>query len=754
MDTSSVSARKLRRLESKKKKAAAFLQLIGQLPVPNSTPAQKMDQVRGDGESQNALQTEDVLTEMRNAMRERQKKSMQKPKVFLTLENTVAFRPLPEEPINKDELPPLYVMDLQQLLLNGIQGNMASYKPRWCKILRVGKVSSVILILVEGLSYSDYIENKHFFPYITETFPDYVEMISPAQYSQTIDSELYNVPLSVSQLKKVNVRVPKSIRAVVSSKIATLESKPGEKLSRKCLLLSTYQMMLEGYPLPIHTNDGKYKNFVFSKQTYKQVTDASPLFALDCEMCLTSIHKNELTRVSVVAEDGILLYDTLVKPRNKIINYLTRFSGITKEMLESVTTRIEDVQKKLQEILPADAILCGQSLNSDLVALKMFHPYVIDTSVIFNLSGNRNVKASLRKLSSFFLNRNIQGSKDGHCSTEDALATLDLVKLKLSKGLEFGDATLNGIYFPDIQTYFMEEVDNSCKALTENVEKEIPEKKNNSVVIHDKGDDNGIMTEKRLSNVVSEQIDKSVDIPSRVSVKRDLDGNDKNTNNIDNVKTLTGGDSRNTASSCSSDSSCEESEKEECNEPPSSKKARTCEPNQALSVSNDSVQELSREKLDILIEECVGDMYQSTTKKVKIQQSCLFSQQNSVHVQHSFFKLVYDSGRSACLIDRAATTEQYARDPIEKLTVSTDTEARRCAKSMVQSKEFIWARFHSYAEENNSDCNKQKLMKKIDNRVRSVMKHAKPNALVTVVFTGRENYQNTPHNMATFVSST
>ncbi|KAI8742049.1 RNA exonuclease 5, partial [Biomphalaria glabrata] len=370
MDTSSVSARKLRRLESKKKKAAAFLQLIGQLPGPNSTPAQKMDQVRGDGESQNALQTEDVLTEMRKAMRERQKKSMQKPKVYLTLENTVAFRPLPEEPINKDELPPLYVMDLQQLLLNGIQGNMASYKPRWCKILRVGKVSSVILILVEGLSYSDYIENKHFFPYITETFPDYVEMISPAQYSQSIDSELYNVPLSVSQLKKVNVRVPKSIRAVVSSKIATLESKPGEKLSRKCLLLSTYQMMLEGYPLPIHTNDGKYKNFVFSKQKYKQVTDASPLFALDCEMCLTSIHKNELTRVSVVAEDGILLYDTLVKPRNKIINYLTRFSGITKEMLESVTTRIEDVQKKLQEILPADAILCGQSLNSDLVALK------------------------------------------------------------------------------------------------------------------------------------------------------------------------------------------------------------------------------------------------------------------------------------------------------------------------------------------------------------------------------------------------
>ena len=32
------------------------------------------------------------------------------------------------------------------------------------------------------------------------------------------------------------------------------------------------------------------------------------------------------------------------------------------------------------DFLPDDAILIGQSLNFDLVSLKMFHPYVIDTS--------------------------------------------------------------------------------------------------------------------------------------------------------------------------------------------------------------------------------------------------------------------------------------------------------------------------------------------------------------------------------------
>ncbi len=33
----------------------------------------------------------------------------------------------------------------------------------------------------------------------------------------------------------------------------------------------------------------------------------------------------------------------------------------------------------------------------------MFHPYVIDTSVIYNLAGNREIKPSLRRLSAQFL---------------------------------------------------------------------------------------------------------------------------------------------------------------------------------------------------------------------------------------------------------------------------------------------------------------------------------------------------------------
>jgi RNA exonuclease 1 len=47
-------------------------------------------------------------------------------------------------------------------------------------------------------------------------------------------------------------------------------------------------------------------------------------------------------------------------------------------------------------------------------------------------------RRSLKELSSRYLQRFIQNDEKGHNSIEDAIASLDLVNLKISKGESFG----------------------------------------------------------------------------------------------------------------------------------------------------------------------------------------------------------------------------------------------------------------------------------------------------------------------------
>ena len=63
----------------------------------------------------------------------------------------------------------------------------------------------------------------------------------------------------------------------------------------------------------------------------------------------------------------------------------------------------------------------------------MMHPYIIDTSVIYNTSGERRKKTKLARLAAEFLSESIQTGKDGHDSIEDSWSALRLVQLKLQK---------------------------------------------------------------------------------------------------------------------------------------------------------------------------------------------------------------------------------------------------------------------------------------------------------------------------------
>jgi RNA exonuclease 1 len=119
-------------------------------------------------------------------------------------------------------------------------------------------------------------------------------------------------------------------------------------------------------------------------------------------------------------------------------------------MLEPITTTLQDIQKKLVGILNPHTILLGHSLNSDLTALKLTHPYIIDTALLFPHPRGPPLKQSLKFLSQKFLGREIQkghgttGPGAGHDSIEDARTCLDLVKQKCEKGREWGSGDVAG----------------------------------------------------------------------------------------------------------------------------------------------------------------------------------------------------------------------------------------------------------------------------------------------------------------------
>lgn len=357
---------------------------------------------------------------------------------------------------------PLMVDDVQYLLMSALMGSNTPYRPdRWCVFEKANKVSHSVILVIEGLTSYNFMANESLFVKTKGIFEHQLEVVLPKYQKNCLLEELCYVPLTQSHREKL-IKKYGSLEAAINlnkdhhlitrsvfpidDEISSEESKKlldGETFPRTRLLLSPLQMMIEGYPMPLNGEfRERYQGYRLSRESYKPVSTRSPMFGLDCEMCRTVKAENELARVSIVDENYESIYETLVRPTNKITDYLTPWSGITKEMMEDVTKTLKEVQDDVCNLLPPDAILVGQSLNCDLSAMKLMHPYVIDTSVIFNTTGNRNRKSKLQHLAKTFLEEDIQMNKDGHSSIEDSIASLKLTKLKLSKDIYFGDVAL------------------------------------------------------------------------------------------------------------------------------------------------------------------------------------------------------------------------------------------------------------------------------------------------------------------------
>jgi len=81
--------------------------------------------------------------------------------------------------------------------------------------------------------------------------------------------------------------------------------------------------------------------------------------------------------------------------------------------------------------------LIGHAIENDLNVLRIIHPRVIDTGILFPGNGGYPIRRKLQALALEYLNREIQtDSVAGHNSVEDSAATGDLVRFRIKQEVE------------------------------------------------------------------------------------------------------------------------------------------------------------------------------------------------------------------------------------------------------------------------------------------------------------------------------
>lgn len=151
--------------------------------------------------------------------------------------------------------------------------------------------------------------------------------------------------------------------------------------------------------------------------------------AIDCEMVGVGpgAYESALARVSLVDFHGRQIYDSFVKPRERVTDWRTAVSGVSQKQMRFARD-FEEVQKQVFDIIK-DRVLVGHDIRHDLEALMLSHPPrdIRDTAkhASFRRFGNGR-KPALRILARQLLGVEVQDGS--HSSIEDARATMMLFR--------------------------------------------------------------------------------------------------------------------------------------------------------------------------------------------------------------------------------------------------------------------------------------------------------------------------------------
>ncbi|KAF2072195.1 hypothetical protein CYY_006492 [Polysphondylium violaceum] len=97
---------------------------------------------------------------------------------------------------------------------------------------------------------------------------------------------------------------------------------------------------------------------------------ATKYLAIDCKVLEVEGNKSSIGKICIANQFGNIIYEKVVIPLENVIDYRTKYTGLTRDIINRKGVKFFEVQKEVEKIL-RDKIIIGHDLNEDLKVLKL-----------------------------------------------------------------------------------------------------------------------------------------------------------------------------------------------------------------------------------------------------------------------------------------------------------------------------------------------------------------------------------------------